>query len=465
MGGNHSFIMEALTTNPSSPTQLSSEDERGWEDVYFKRKHRVEDNRHEAPAEQRRTSPPHGARLVEVCGQCLKPGHMAADCKRAITCRVYGGIGHKGRECRRRAPNHHQTTGAAETKKITCHASPERRREPPRTETQGTSNRRRPEPEVHQEHLKERHTARTISHYHVKVEELHKAGHQKTHVEPEKKTAPTHRKIDHLHASLALDGDMVEGKEEMKTFTVATVTKVKVGFVTGRKMSMALQEFIGDGWEWPVKEFRDGRYLITCRSLAEAREMEKSGELHFPTFTMKCEPWTADIWKVGPADGEIRWLEVRRLPTFCWNRDSAGRVLKTIGDLMFVDRRGGCYVDDIRALVRIRRGRTMPCILWTNIGSRKYKVLVGMERGQDQLPWNGGELGEIGNDMEEEEEGKNQPKKPKSKQETKQKQGLSVNRRMEKGKQIDSSPEKGKKTHAGEDHHHGAATKADQSCI
>ncbi|KAJ0974975.1 hypothetical protein J5N97_016940 [Dioscorea zingiberensis] len=243
------------------------------------------------------------------------------------------------------------------------------------------------------------------------TEDEHLAKELAKHAGIERKTIFASRKIDHLHTSLALDGDMVAGKEEMKIFTVATVTKVNVGYVTGLKISMALKEAIGGDWEWPVKEYRDGRFLITCRSPVEAREMEKSGEIHIPTFIMKCEPWTADIWKVGPADGEIRWLNVRRLPNFCWNRDSAGWVLKAVGDLLYVDRRGGSYVDDIRALMRIRRGRTMPCILWTNIGSRKYKVLVGLERGQEQLPWNGGEMGEIGDDMEEEEEGHPQQKK------------------------------------------------------
>ncbi|KAJ0974321.1 hypothetical protein J5N97_016286 [Dioscorea zingiberensis] len=188
--------------------------------------------------------------------------------------------------------------------------------------------------------------------------------------------------------------------------------------------------------------------------------MEKSGELYFVTFTIKCEPWSADIWKVGPADGEIRWLNIRRLPTFCWNRDSAGRVLKAVGDLLFVDRQGGSYVDDIRVLMRIRRGRTMPCILWTNIGSRKYKVLVGMERGQDMLPWNGGEMGELADDMEVEEEGHQQrSKKAERNQEKGKEKGHSIDNKMEKGKQVDGAVEGAVKL-AGEDHnHHGVARK------
>ncbi|KAJ0975525.1 hypothetical protein J5N97_017490 [Dioscorea zingiberensis] len=420
-GGQHSFIMEALATTRSPPHLSSEDEERGWEDVHFKRKRRDDERRASPPLGlcTRQGSPPYirtPAGLVEVCGQCLKPGHMAAECRRAITCRSCGGTGHKGRNCPQRGSNHHQMMETKEIRRPTRHASPERRREPP-------GNPRQPELEKPQQakHPKEGHTTRLISHHHVIVEDPHKAGQPTKTAGPEKKKAPPSRKIEHLHSSLALDGDMVEGKEEMKIFTVATVTKIKGGFVTGR-------------------------------SPAEAREMEKSGELHFPTFTIKCNLWTADIWRIGPADGEIRWLDVRRLPTFCWNRDSAGRILKAIGDLLYVDRRGGSYVDDFRALVRIRRGRTMPCILWTSIGSRKYKVLVGMERGQEQLPWNGGEMGEIGDDMEEEEEGQNHPKRSETKQEKSQE------RRKEKGKQTVYWTEKRKEKPAGEDHYHVAAT-------
>ncbi|KAJ0965163.1 hypothetical protein J5N97_026301 [Dioscorea zingiberensis] len=119
------------------------------------------------------------------------------------------------------------------------------------------------------------------------------------------------RKIEHLHASLALDSDMVAGKEEMETCTVATMTKIKEGFVTARKLSEALKESLEGNWDWPVKEFRDGRFMITCKSPEEAREIERSGELHFPAFTIKCAPWSADIWKVDLSRREIRWPDVR----------------------------------------------------------------------------------------------------------------------------------------------------------
>ncbi|KAJ0972674.1 hypothetical protein J5N97_020633 [Dioscorea zingiberensis] len=211
---------------------------------------------------------------------------------------------------------------------------------------------------------------------------------------------PAAKKIEEHHASLALDSDMMNGKEEMQTFTVATITAIRGGWVDAPKFSGALKTALGWDWQWPAKEFRDGRMMVTCKSPAEAREMERSGEIHLQPFSFKCEPWTPDLWRVDRADGQVRWLEVRRLPCHCWNRDSAGRVLKSVGDLIYIDRRGGSYVEDIRVAVRIRQGRSMPCIIWTSIGTRKYRVLVGLERGEPPLPWGDGEFGRITNELD-----------------------------------------------------------------
>ncbi|KAJ0981187.1 hypothetical protein J5N97_009442 [Dioscorea zingiberensis] len=411
--GSESFIAEALTTPVSpAPQQPSSDDERGWEDVHFKRhrRQRSEENKKHAspPLGARQGSPPYirtPAGLVEVCGKCLKPGHMAAGCRRAVTCRTCGGVGHKAREYRRRGNTSQQARNMEEIRPRAHYTHSEHRREQPRREETTTKQNqpRRPEPAEKRRQTPDMHPTQQRKHDRdgMLMKQSTNLAYKKTN--SEKVTVPK-RKITHLHASLALDGDMVAGKEEMETFTVATITKIKEGYVTAKKLSEALKIALEGNWEWPVKEFREGRLMITCKSPMEAREIEKSGELHFPAFSIKCEPWSADIWKVGPADGEIRRLEIRRLPTFCWNRNSAGKVLKGVGDLLYVDRRGGYHVDDTRALVRVRGGRTMPCILWTNLGSRKYKILVGVERGQEPLPWNNGELGEISEDMEAEHE-------------------------------------------------------------
>ncbi|KAJ0982903.1 hypothetical protein J5N97_011158 [Dioscorea zingiberensis] len=433
------FFIADVQTTTHSPSQQSSEEDEGWE-VHFKRKQRPANamEGHRVPQEQSHPSPPLDPRsgspqiiwtpsgLVEVCRQCLRPGHMAADCQRGVTCRIFGGTGHKARQCHRtNLPQPHprreidswptiqqglpgrKTRPPKDTRRAPL-VSPERGRGLAKGDGGILASQRQHETvNVQQQQRKlarENKATSHIEHHHTHMGNLHLNMEENTEGKGKKKD-PSSRKIDHLHTSLALDGDMVEGKEEMKTFTVASVTKIRGGFVEARTISAALKESLGGEWDWPVKEFRDGRFMLTCKSPAEAREIERFGELHFTTFSIKCEPWSADIWKVGPLDGEIRWLNVRRLPTFCWNRNSTGRVLKAVGDLLSVDRHGGAYVDDIRVLMRIRRGRTMPCIVWTDIGSRKYKVLVGMERGQAPLPWNGEEAGDIGVDMEEDDTG------------------------------------------------------------
>ncbi|KAJ0968081.1 hypothetical protein J5N97_024998 [Dioscorea zingiberensis] len=274
---------------------------------------------------------------------------------RAITCRKCGGTGHKGRNCRTRS-NPHPTARRDEAQRPPRRSPPPARRSPPPERSNTHARTERPvNPLPKEAGPEEQHTAKPA-------------------------TPPTSKKVMEHHTSLVLDTNMMNGKEEMKAYTVATITKLNGGFVTPSAVSAELKSTLDNGWAWPVKEFRDGKLMIHC----------------------SCAPWTPDIWRCDGADGEIRWLEIRKMPTFCWNRDSAGKILKTIGDLIYVDVRGGMYVDDIRALVRVRRGRTMPCIIWTSIGSRKYRIVVGMERGQDPLPWcNDGDDGKITVDLEE----------------------------------------------------------------
>ncbi|KAJ0964960.1 hypothetical protein J5N97_026098 [Dioscorea zingiberensis] len=160
-----SFIMEALAT-PMPPTHYS-EDDKGWDDVHFKRRQWPDENKRAHPVKTKRTSPPLGPRqgsppyirtpagLVEVCGQCLKPGHMAADCRRAITYRVCGGIGHKGSDCRRKS-------SSEDARRPTRHLSPERQKNPQRSQDRGANNQH--QPELHQgKRTREGRTDRNIA--------------------------------------------------------------------------------------------------------------------------------------------------------------------------------------------------------------------------------------------------------------------------------------------------------------
>ncbi|KAJ0981862.1 hypothetical protein J5N97_010117 [Dioscorea zingiberensis] len=175
-----SFIAETLTT-PRSPRQRNSDEEEGWENVHFKRRRRS----HGTPLEPRGPSPPKGPRqgsppyirtpagLVEVCGYCLKPGYIAVECRRAITCRVCGDTGQKGRDCRWRST---QTRGKEEARPIPHHAPSEHRREPPRDEERGLNKQWEEEPEkYHYQQGKcegEGRVSRSIEHHHATLEEL-----------------------------------------------------------------------------------------------------------------------------------------------------------------------------------------------------------------------------------------------------------------------------------------------------
>ncbi|KAJ0977919.1 hypothetical protein J5N97_013393 [Dioscorea zingiberensis] len=165
----------------------------------------------------------------------------------------------------------------------------------------------------------------------------------------------------------------------------------------GEKHALAVVEYlIANGSDRAVDD------ILECSSKIAAVSSFEYVEPNGKDLGINVRKKAETILGLGRHFSEIRWLEIRKMPTFCWNRDSAGKILKTIGDLIYVDVRGGMYVDDIRALVRVRRGRTMPCIIWTSIGSRKYRIVVGMERGQDPLPWcNDGGDGKITVDLEE----------------------------------------------------------------
>ncbi|KAJ0971271.1 hypothetical protein J5N97_019230 [Dioscorea zingiberensis] len=234
----------------------SSNDERVWEDVHFKRRRRSPE--HTNPAEKRPSPPATAPRqglppyiktpegVIEVCGQCLRPGHMAAECRRAMTCQVCGGVGHRRRNCRQKG----QTS-----------------RRPPETGREGRNWERH-----NHDHEHRRPSPRRQEHPPRPMEDERApppaSVQTMTHA-----AATATRKVAEHHTSLALDGRMMRGKEELKSFTVVTITKINGGFVIDSKFSAALKEALEMEWDWPVKELRDGRMMISCRSPEEAREL------------------------------------------------------------------------------------------------------------------------------------------------------------------------------------------------
>ncbi|KAJ0972778.1 hypothetical protein J5N97_020737 [Dioscorea zingiberensis] len=173
---------------------------------------------------------------------------MAAGCRRAVTCQVCGGVGHKARDCRRRSSSQQQQRGAEETRPVN-RSSEHRRNEEERTNPPrrlAPTEERCQAPETHpiqqRKYGRDGNPVSSSTNMADKRTILETTNLQEKREEKDKKVAAAKRKIEHLHASLALDSDIVAGKEEIETCTVATMTKIKEGFVTARKLSEALKE-------------------------------------------------------------------------------------------------------------------------------------------------------------------------------------------------------------------------------
>ncbi|KAJ0985335.1 hypothetical protein J5N97_003691 [Dioscorea zingiberensis] len=95
-----------LEDRPLPPPSEAKQDNEGWEKATRKKFRRLSgEPRQEVagkPTLQCRSPPtirtPTGT--IEVCGQCLHPGHKADECRREITCWRCGGVGHKGVVCK-----------------------------------------------------------------------------------------------------------------------------------------------------------------------------------------------------------------------------------------------------------------------------------------------------------------------------------------------------------------------------
>ncbi|KAJ0981285.1 hypothetical protein J5N97_009540 [Dioscorea zingiberensis] len=281
-----SFIADALTTLHPPPT-MSSDEEDGLEDVHFKRHYHSEEERrtHKSPPK----SLPMGIRprsplyiripvgIVEVCGQCLKPGHMVADCRRAMTCQVCGSTSHKGRACRRSNPNQHHFSREKKRKPATKALAPKRH------ERIAPYSPRRPAREEEKPRTAPKPTSRIVEDHHASLTLDRPARkNTKTHLE----TKPAARAVEKHHASLALDSEMMLGKEEMKIYTVAMITVTRAGWIEASTFLAALKTALDSSWSWPAKRFRDGLLMVTCGSPEEARELEKSRVVTLPTYLL-----------------------------------------------------------------------------------------------------------------------------------------------------------------------------------
>ncbi|KAJ0981941.1 hypothetical protein J5N97_010196 [Dioscorea zingiberensis] len=204
--------------------------------------------------------------------------------------------------------------------------------------------------------------------------------------------ATNHQKIkseteENHNGSIAIDDSMVEEIRWLRTLTIATVTKGFAGLEPHKKVMAEIAGLTAPELAWKVEPFEDGRFLIHCPSADIARNIESKGELSFPGFTVRCDPCPAATNSTGKAEGELRWIHAKGLPIFCRRRDMIARLLKPVGDLVYLAREGVFYAGHYKAMIRVRRGKKLPIILNYSVLTNKYTVRVELARGEPPLPW------------------------------------------------------------------------------
>ncbi|KAJ0967320.1 hypothetical protein J5N97_024237 [Dioscorea zingiberensis] len=393
--------MEAQQERPASEMAPKPIPEEEWKKVRSKRQYRknTPPRRPPDPERRQRTPPtiltPSGP--AEVCGQCLRSGHRASECRRAMTCRRCCGVGHRAAGCRR---PYKPQQGAREP--------PKQSPPPPRldNDTFPPLPRSSPPPQ--------------------KQNNWHST--ELGEEEPEDE--------EHHYTTVSLTEEMLDTLEEMKIYTIVTVMSLKCGMVTNGRLAAALMLLCEADDQWTVQSFRDGRFMVCCPSPERARWLEAMGTIMVPDFSFQCHLWSPDFWNPGQADGVTRWVTIQRLPRFCWKRDSMTRLLKPIGEVIYIDKKGGSDADDARAAIRVRSGRSLPCSVTYNIASRKHTYRVVMEPGQDALPW--GRRRSSGKRKRELEQSKekvlarNQKTNKVARQEERERKGKAVMQHMEK---------------------------------
>ncbi|KAJ0985402.1 hypothetical protein J5N97_003758 [Dioscorea zingiberensis] len=200
-----------------------------------------------------------------------------------------------------------------------------------------------------------------------------------------KKTGEGTETMEQHHISLALDSGMMKGKERMTKFTIAKVVEMR-GYIDSSKLAELLRTQVDDQWNWEPRSLKDGRYIVECPSAETARQLEKAGQMVSQVVTLTFTPWTTDLYRPTKAEGALRWVIVRNLPMFCWDRDSMARMLKPAGDLVHVGGCGTTAAEDVRVFLRIRRPRLLPCVIHCSIATLQHTYTIELDSGEPTLP-------------------------------------------------------------------------------
>ncbi|KAJ0966875.1 hypothetical protein J5N97_023792 [Dioscorea zingiberensis] len=196
-------------------------------------------------------------------------------------------------------------------------------------------------------------------------------------------------KISSHKGSIAIDESTVEEIRRLRSYTIATVTKGYAGSTPSRRVKeenyiCARRTGLRFGASEPLMVIAS---LYWHPSIGLARKLENLGELKFKTFSIRCHPCTAAANSTGTAEGELRWLNIKGLPVFGRRMDMIARMLKPVGDLVYLAKVDGQYVGHCRAAVRVRRCKKLPATLYYSALTYEFTVRVELGRGEPPLPW------------------------------------------------------------------------------
>ncbi|KAJ0967595.1 hypothetical protein J5N97_024512 [Dioscorea zingiberensis] len=314
--------------------------------------------------------------VIEVCGKCRQPGHMMVNCRRMEVCRRCEKPGHKALRC---------PVPSSELGTIQLQGAE-------RTRAKGKRD--------------DLATLTTLAiRQHQEGEPSRKKGKKKKEPgmggtgeqlgsQKEATTTPSHGKTPVTegshNVSAAADDILVEEVRRLRRYVVVTVVKGFAGLRPHAKVKEEIAALMAPELNWEVQPFEDekeDKILLRCPSEELAKKIISRKDLTFQGFTVQCAPCTAATNATGKAEGELRWITAKGLPIYCQRRDTLARMLKPVGDLVYMGSGGAFFAGHCRAAVRIRRGRKLPTILNYSAFTEKFTIRIQLDRGEPPLPW------------------------------------------------------------------------------
>lgn len=264
----------------------------------------------------------------QTCGRCFRATHKTSECKHQVVCLRCNGVGHVAARCR-----------------MEVRRSPKRKRL----------------------HVRSKH--QTV----VEDQNLLKSPSE-TAPPP---LGPSLLMPPWSTLSLPLTPEITAVREELALVVVVTIIS---GYVTDLALDEVLPSIINRSLAGPLTPVNDNTYLVPLSCRADVKEVSKMEVMQFSTKDGVCSakfaPWTVELGAVERASGEGVWVRIWNLPMHGWCWSVILEVLKTVGEMVSLSQEFKTNKRFVSALVRRRRGVSLPMELELSLGMRRYMVLL-----------------------------------------------------------------------------------------